>query len=505
VSVERTTYRFGPLERRGLIGAIRPGQAGILVLGLLVAVVAIDSAPSVAGAFVGMLSLCLAAALTSLRVGGRAADEWTPIVAAYALRRAGRRSSFRSDAPQAGMHWSAPRSSRLASGTSAGLLEDPKPQAPPGLRGVAIAEATYRDRRVAALVERGGRRLTSLVACRVVSFALLDPEAQERRLAQWGLVLSGAAAKAIRRIQWIERTAPAQGDELARWLHDQRDPAIPLRGVPIIESYLELIASGSRVSQSHEILVAVQVDVARLRERSPEHGMRALVEATEHVVHALEAAEIDVLGALGRRQVARVLRTAFDPYAHSELATLRSADETRHDLSEVNAWPLGAREAWDHYRCDGAVHATYWIGGWPRTEVSPMFMDALLGGARCARTVAVTFEPIRLDRSAREAEAAVTRDRADRELRWRFGQMETARQRQSQEAAARREAELAAGHAEVRLAGFITVSGRDEHELRRASSEVMEHGARARLELHRMFGQQADAFTFTLPLARGLR
>jgi hypothetical protein len=134
-----------------------------------------------------------------------------------------------------------------------------------------------------------------------------------------------------------------------------------------------------------------------------------------------------------------------------------------------------------------------------------MFMDALLGGARCARTVAVTFEPIAPERSAREIEAAVTRDRADREVRWRFGQMETARQRQSQEAAARREAELAAGHAEVRLAGFITVSGRDTNELRRASSEVMEHAARARLELHRMFGQQADAFTFTLPLARGLR
>jgi len=69
----------------------------------------------------------------------------------------------------------------------------------------------------------------------------------------------------------------------------------------------------------------------------------------------------------------------------------------------------------------------------------------------------------------------------------------------------RREAELAAGHSEVRLAGFITVSGRDRDELRRASSEVLEHAARARLELHRLYGQQAEAFTFTLPLCRGLR
>jgi hypothetical protein len=212
-----------------------------------------------------------------------------------------------------------------------------------------------------------------------------------------------------------------------------------------------------------------------------------------------------VLGALSAGQLARALRTAFDPFSRAELAALETADRDRDGLWEANAWPLGAREHWDHYRSDGALHATYWIGGWPRTDVSPMFMDALLGRSSAVRTVAVSFEPIPPERSTREAEAAVTRDRADRELRSRFGQSETARQRQAQEAAARREAELAAGHAEVRLSGFVTVSGRDPDDLRRACAEVLEHAARARLELHRMYGQQAHAFTFTLPLCRGLR
>jgi hypothetical protein len=373
------------------------------------------------------------------------------------------------------------------------------------VRGVAIIETDYRDSRVGALSERGGRRLTAVLACRVVSFALLDPDAQERRLGQWGMVLAGAANTSVHRIQWIERTAPAQGDELARWLHDQRDPSIPLRGVPIVESYLELLSSGARCSQSHEILVAVQVDRARVRGRHERGAEQALVEATEQVAQGLEAAEISVLGALRRGQLARVLRTSFDPYARAELATLTAANALHDEHAEVNAWPLATRETWDHYRSDGAVHATYWIGGWPRTEVSPMFMDALLGHSRVVRSVAVTFEPVSPERSSREVEAAITRDRADRELRGRIGQLETARQRQAQEAAARREAELAAGHTEVRLAGFVTVSGRDEDELRRAGTTVLDHAARARLELHRMYGQQADAFTFTLPLARGLR
>jgi hypothetical protein len=231
----------------------------------------------------------------------------------------------------------------------------------------------------------------------------------------------------------------------------------------------------------------------------------ALVRETERVAQRLEAADVTVLGALGPGQLARALRTAFDPYARSELAALEATDSDRDGLSETGAWPLGTSEGWDHYRSDGAVHATYWIGGWPRVEVSPMFMDALLGHSGSVRTVAVTFEPLPTARSTREVEAAVTRDRADRELRSRFGQSETARQRQARDATARREAELAAGHGEVRLSGFVTVSGRDRDELRRACSEVLDHAARARLELHRLYGQQADAFTFTLPLCRGLR
>jgi hypothetical protein len=121
------------------------------------------------------------------------------------------------------------------------------------------------------------------------------------------------------------------------------------------------------------------------------------------------------------------------------------------------------------------------------------------------RSVAVTFEPLASERSIREIEAAITRDQADRALRTRFGQSETARQRQARDATVRREAELAVGHGEVRLSGFVTVSGRDPDDLRRSCSEVLDHAARAHLELRRLYGQQAEAFTFTLPLCRGLR
>ncbi|MHB1571668.1 MAG: SCO6880 family protein [Solirubrobacteraceae bacterium] len=496
MSERRMTYTFGPLERRGLLGPVRAGQAALIAVSAAAAIVAIDAArtPGAALPAVALVAAALAAAFAP--VGGRTLDEWGPIGVAFALRRARQRRP-RSTAATDGSRW---RWSGLGlTRRQAAAAGDPL-----AATGVRIVTIGYRGRELGALSESGGRRLTAVLACRVGAFALLDREAQERRLARWGMILAAAAGTPVRRLQWLERTVPAQGDELARWLHDERDPELPPRGTPIVESYLELISSSARVSQEHEILVALQVDAKSVRERGSEATQRALAEQTERVARGLRDAEVTVLGALGPGQLARALRTAFDPYARAELAALDAAGGGG-GMDEVNAWPLGEREAWDHYRCDGALHATYWIGAWPRTGVSPMFMDSLLGQAVAVRTVAVTFEPLAPDRSTREVEAAVTRDRADRELRARFGQSETARQRQAAEATARREAELAAGHAEVRLSGFVTVSGRDEDDLRRACAEVNDHAARARLELHRLYGQQAQAFVFTLPLCRGLR
>jgi hypothetical protein len=499
---QRLTYAFGPLERRGLLGPLRAGQALILAIGGALAATVLDRSPTPGGALGALLAIGAAAAASFAPLAGRNLQEWAPVAGRFLGRRMIGHARFRSRAPLMGTvvlartGWPRPGGPGRA------------PQMPRELRGVRILESPYRQRSIGVLAEQTGRRLTAVLACRVLAFSLLDPEAQERRLARWGLVLSGAATSGVRRLQWIERTAPAQGDELARWLHAERDPSVPSRGAPLIESYLELIGTSTTVTQEHEILLAVQVEGRAAAARSGRAARGAheqLIEATERVSRGLIEAEVDVLGALSAGQLAHTLRTAFDPYARRELAGLEAADPDRDGLAETGAWPAAARERWDHYECDGARHASYWISAWPRIEVSPMFMDALLGRSGAVRTVAVTFEPLPVERSTREIEAAITRDQADRELRHRFGQSETARQRQARAATMRRESELAAGHGEVRMAGFITVSGRDADDLRHACGEVQDHAARARLELHRLYGQQADAFTFTLPLCRGLR
>ncbi len=493
------TYRFGPLERHSLLGPIRVGQAAMVIALAFIAIGLLRAAPGSFGVALALIVFGGGAALALVPLGARGADEWITVLTVFAARRFGSGGRWRSQVPAIGAIAFGRRQPRW-----------PELALPPVLRGVELCELEYRRGRIGVLRELHRHRLTAVIACKASAFALLDPEAQERRLELWGGLLAGTSQTPIRRLQWLERTAPAGADELTRWLHEARDPQIPPRGAPIVESYLELISAGNSVAHGHEILLAIQVEAGR----GPHRAVSAdatLLDQIERIARALSGAEVTVLGALTPGPLARTLRVAFDPYAGAELrpasgpAAGIDGSAARDGIAPHEAGPVGAAEHWDHYRCDGALHATFWIAAWPHVEVLPMFLDPLLGDSRVVRTVAVTMQPIAPERSTREVEAAITRDHADSELRRRFGQGETARHRQAQEAARRREAELAAWHCEMRLAGFVTVSGRDRRELDFACNELHQQAARAHLRLHRMYGQQAEAFTFTLPLARGLR
>ena len=80
----------------------------------------------------------------------------------------------------------------------------------------------------------------------------------------------------------------------------------------------------------------------------------------------------------------------------------------------------------------------------------------------------------------------------------------TARHSRQSEVLARREAELADGHASFRFSGYITASAPTEEELVTACEAVQHAASQARLVVRRLYGDQARAYTCTLPLARGL-
>ncbi len=494
-------YRFGPLERRGLVGSLRTAQVVALAASLTIGVILMRVLGGIGGLLAALVLVLGALTFCFWPVAGRACDEWLPIAVNFSARRIRTGHRHLSSSPQAGI---------------TGVSPEPAVVLPPAAAGVEILAAPFRGEAVGVIKEQRFRTYTAVLAVRVSSFGLLDRVEQEARQAGWGAVLSGLAREGspVSRIQWLERTVPADGDEIGRYLGEAWDRgSVPLESLAM-QSYLDLVSSAPSVTKDHELFVCLQIDAKRawrqIKRAGGKDGADAgactvLLRELEALGERLSAADVRVVGALRPGMVASTIRVAFDPWSRPGLARLAAMDRDRDGIDEGVAWPVGAEASWSSYRSDGALHATYWIASWPRTEVGPAFLSPLLLHAQMVRAIAVTIEPISPVRAIREVEASRTSDLADTELRGRMGFMETARRRRMAEATVRREDELADGHAAVRYAGYVTVSARSDAELERHCSEV-EHAAQmARLELLRLYGQQEEAFTYTLPLGRGLR
>ena len=99
---EYQRYRFGPLERRGLIGSLRPVQVIVIAFSLTLRVILMRVLSSGAGVVAALALVLVAAAFCFWPVGGRSADAWLPVIARHATATALGRHVRRSPAPNAG-------------------------------------------------------------------------------------------------------------------------------------------------------------------------------------------------------------------------------------------------------------------------------------------------------------------------------------------------------------------------------------------------------------------
>ena len=95
-------YRFGPLERRGWVGSLRPGQLVILSAAVFFTILLVQALKSGLGLLGGVILLSLGALLTFVPLHGRPLNEWVPVIGVFMARKATGRSHFRSRAPEAG-------------------------------------------------------------------------------------------------------------------------------------------------------------------------------------------------------------------------------------------------------------------------------------------------------------------------------------------------------------------------------------------------------------------
>jgi hypothetical protein len=317
----------------------------------------------------------------------------------------------------------------------------------------------------------------------------------------------------VRRIAWTERTLPANRDQLAQYVidHKREDLSLDAPDDELV-SYFQLLRRAPDVAEDHVLLFSVQIDTLRAaaRQAIKRQGggdlgaMAVLADELGQVIDLLDAAGISVTGALTRRGVAAAVRNAYDPWGRQQ------RDRTSEDgLPAMSAGPMARDEHWSHIEADGALHTTLWISEWPRIDVRATFLQPLLTSSRATRTVTMVMDLVGPSKAIQRAERAVTENSTNQSVRARIGQRTTKRVEQKEDATSRREEELASGHAEVRFAGYVTVSTPSSagvDELESTVSRVELEAKHALLRLERMWGQQAEAFTYgALPLCGGLR
>jgi hypothetical protein len=118
---------------------------------------------------------------------------------------------------------------------------------------------------VGVVKDARAKTYTAILAVRVTSFGLLDRSEQETRQAGWGGVLSSLAREGtpVSRVQWVERTVPADGDEIGRYLGEAWDRGAATADALPMRSYLDLVSAAPAVTRDHELFVCLQIDAKK--------------------------------------------------------------------------------------------------------------------------------------------------------------------------------------------------------------------------------------------------
>ena len=330
-----TSYRFEPLQRRGLLLGLGAGQLAVLGVAVLAALAFVKAWPATSG-FLAASTCLVLAGLACRPVSGRLPLQWVGVAASFALRR-----------------------------RSVTLVPPASPPVPPRLRlpaktfapGVYLVElpAVAGQGPVGVILDERSGTAAALLRARGSSFCLLDGIDQGRKLAAWAAVLESVSShrSSLARIQWCQRAVPADSDPLVAHLKRSGDPGSP--GYRGHQSLLE--ASGQRAWR-HETLLVLAVRAQGRGHRLSRSGGETLRNEVRALRARMHGAGIACDGLLDARGATVALGSFLVPSLE------------RHP--DAHPVPLAVKENWAEVRVDGYWHRTYWVAEWPRSRVGPI-------------------------------------------------------------------------------------------------------------------------------------
>ncbi|MFH9862194.1 SCO6880 family protein [Streptomyces sp. NPDC017202] len=484
LSVAPVTVKFPHRSRRGILLGLSLPQLLLVSATLAVLLLTVIST-GLLGAVALAPLWAASGALVAIRQHGRSLIDWAPIVTRYAHRRRTGQTL-----------WLARPVTRPRQD---GILHLPGTTA--SLKVVTPGDSANG---AAAVHDPHRQTLTAIARVSSRAFALLDPATQNHNVSSWGRALAGIARTGhIATVQVLERTVPDSGDTLTRhWTHHGQ-PQTPVAG----QIYSELVASAGPAAAPHETYLAISLDLKAARRLISQAGgglpgaFTVMEQTTASIAQAARNAGLTVTGWLTAREIAAVIRTAYDPAA---LAALQQWSETgRAEADPAAAGPVVQVEEYDRLATDSARHATYWVENWPRTEMGAGFLHGIMFTAGVRRSLSLIYVPQALESALRDVQRRKAAIIADANERSRRGQVDSEEDSVEYADVKQRERQLIAGHADVALTGLVTVTADTDALLDAACAQIETHAVTSGVDLRRLNYQQPDAFTLSaLPLAR---
>ncbi|GIE86830.1 SCO6880 family protein [Actinoplanes regularis] len=445
------------------------------------------------------------AILAFLRIAGRTVDEWLTACLSYGIGRLNNQHKFASGAFAPPAKNSAP--------------DAPRPADLPGiLAPLTILEAAMPGGGPLAVSHhRLDRTYTAVARVRFPGIGLVDSSRREQRVAGWGTLLAGLCTEGnvITRVQALQRLVPESGAVLRRWDRDHTVDGSPELADRITAG---LLGSATLATSDREAYLAFTMDGRRAARVIKQAGGGSVGAATV-LTRQLRSLQGAVSGAdlqvewLGPRELAAVIRTAFDPHSARTVAERRAAaaaptasgDGLLAGVDPALAGPAAAEAKPGCYVHDGGLSATFWVHNWPRNEVYATVLAPLLGEGHHRRAFSFYVAPL----GPRQAERQVMQERTARSvavrMRQKTGQIVPEHERLALDRVQAQDAERAAGHGLGTFAAYVTVTVTDQADLEDACAALEADAAAARIELRRMWFAQDIGFAVSaLPLGFGL-
>jgi len=472
-----TTVRYGRRQTRGLL----LGFSGLRVAAIACAIGIFVPSMFIAGTLgIAATSPLWVALVASAFVpwGGRAVIEALPTVVHYSARHALGQTSF------------------LARPST------PRPAGTMALPGDAAPLRFHLDSSGAVMVhDPHAQTMTAVAHVTHPAFVLLSPDSQSQRVTGWSRVLAGLAASGTcARVQVLETALPDSGHGINGWWreHGTHDPE-----QWAVREYDELMATAAPSASIHRTLIALVLDLKRAAKPIKEAGRgmtgaaAVLRQDMTSLEAALRAADLTHAGWLTDTELASVLRAAYDP------ATADRIDGTGIGQDLSTAGPVAVEEHWDHLRHDSGYSSVLWISEWPRIEVAPSFLHALIFEQGVRKSLSIIATPLSTAQAMRDIRREKVEYVTDAAQKAKIGQIADLSDAQEYHDVIDRERALIAGHADLKFSGFVAVTALTKDQLDAAVSQIERAATQCGCETRVLYGQQSQAFTVAaLPLGR---